>query len=261
MKVKKGKVITITSAKGGIGKTIFITNLAGTYHYLGKKTLLIDLDLYNGGISTLLNLSSAKTIYNLVDDYINNRFSNINDYVVSYSDNLDILPSCKDPRQGSKIEARYIEQIIEIYRSKYEVILIDTNHLPLSTNLLAMDLSDTILYMISNDPLDLANSKSTMAIFQDTGKENIKVILNNSFNINKRYFSTFDIKSVIKANIDYILDKTMFIPNIDKYIMDGKILVLNDKLSFKNDKDKTLLINIAKNLCEDLYEESEQNIN
>lgn len=256
MKVKKGKVITLTSSKGGIGKTIFITNLAGTCDYLGKKTLLIDLDLYTGGISTLLNLNKAKTIYNLVDDFINNRFSNINDYVVAYSDNLDILPSCKDPRQGTKIDPRYIEQIIEIYRSKYEIILIDTNHLPLPSNLLAMDISDTILYMVSNDPLDLANSKSAMAIFKDTGKDNVKVILNNSFDISKKYFSMFDIKSVLRTNIDYVLDNSLYINNIDKYIMDGKILVLNDKLSFKHQKDKDLMISIAKKLCEENDEES-----
>lgn len=258
MKFKKGKVITITSSKGGIGKTIFISNLAGTYDYLKKKTLLIDLDLYTGGIATLLNLKSAKTIYNLVDDVVNNRFSNINDYVVSYSEYLDILPSCKDPRQGTKIEARYIEQIIETYRNKYEVILIDTNHIPLPSNLLAMDLSDVILYMISNDPIDLANSKSTMSIFKDTEKKNVKVILNNSFDLSKKYFSNFDIKNIIGANIDYIIDKSMFITDIDKYIMEGKILVLNNKLSFKNMKDKNLLINMANKLCEDLYEESEQ---
>lgn len=256
MKVKKGKVITLTSSKGGIGKTIFITNLAGTCDYLRKKTLLIDLDLYTGGISTLLNLNKAKTIYNLVDDFINNRFSNINDYVVAYSDNLDILPSCKDPRQGTKIDPRYIEQIIEIYRSKYEIILIDTNHLPLPSNLLAMDISDTILYMVSNDPLDLANSKSAMAIFKDTGKDNVKVILNNSFDISKKYFSMFDIKSVLHTNIDYVLDNSLYINNIDKYIMDGKILVLNDKLSFKHQKDKDLMISIAKKLCEENDEES-----
>ena len=57
---------------------------------------------------------------------------------------------------------------------KYEVILIDTNHIPLPTNLLAMDLSDVILYMISNDPLDIANSKSIMTIFKDTDKKNVK---------------------------------------------------------------------------------------
>ena len=256
MKVKKGKVITLTSSKGGIGKTIFITNLAGTYDYLEKKTLLIDLDLYTGGVSTLLDLAKAKTIYNLVDDFINNRFANIDDYVVKYSENLDILPACKDPRQGAKIAPKYIEQIIEIYRGKYEVILIDTNHIPLPSNLLALDLSDTILYMVSNDPLDLANSKSTMAIFKDTGKDNIKVILNNSFDISKKYFSMFDIKNVLHTNIDYVLDKSLYINDIDKYIMDGKILVLNNKLSFNHQKDKDLMISIAKKLSEDKDEES-----
>ena len=37
MKGIKGKVVAIASSKGGVGKTIFATNLAGVYHYLGKK--------------------------------------------------------------------------------------------------------------------------------------------------------------------------------------------------------------------------------
>ena len=64
MKGIKGKVIAIASGKGGVGKTIFATNLAGVYHHLKKKTLLIDMDLSSGGINVLLNLSNAKTIYN-----------------------------------------------------------------------------------------------------------------------------------------------------------------------------------------------------
>ncbi len=73
MKGMRGKVIAIASAKGGVGKTIFVTNLAGVYHHLKKKVLLIDMDLSSGGINVLLNLSNAKTIYNLADDILNNR--------------------------------------------------------------------------------------------------------------------------------------------------------------------------------------------
>lgn len=250
MKIKKGKIITITSSKGGIGKTIFMSNLAGTFHHLKKKTLLIDLDLYAGGISTLLNLNEKKTIYNLVLDVINNRFDEIDNYVTKYSEYIDILPACKDPRQGSKIEPRFIEQLLNIYAHKYEIVLIDTNHIPLPINLLTMDLSDTILYMVSNDPIDLANSKATMEIFKSTNKDNIKVVLNNSFNLNKKYFSLFDIKSMLGRNVDYVLKESLFIPDIDKYIMEGIILVLNDKLSFNNNKDRDCLINMAKKIGE-----------
>ena len=46
----------------------------------------------------------------------------------------------------------------------------------------------------------------------------------------------------------------MYIPNINNYLMDGKILVLNDKLSFKNNKDRDLLIKMAKDFVGDINE-------
>ena len=80
------------------------------------------MDLACGGISVLLNLNNTKTIYNLADDILNNRFNDTKDYVVSYSDYIDILPSCKDPRQGNKIDLKLIEQIISLYKNNYDLL-------------------------------------------------------------------------------------------------------------------------------------------
>lgn len=250
MKIKKGKVITITSSKGGIGKTIFTLNLAGIFHQLNMKTLIIDLDLYAGGVAVALNLKESKTIYNLVDDILNNHYQEAYDYLSEYNENIYVLPACKDPRQGSKIENRFIEQIINIYKSRFDVILIDTSHVLIDSNIVALDSSDKILYMISNDPIDLANTKSMMAIFNDVEKNNVKVLLNDSFSLDKGYFSLFDIKNIIKHNVDYTLNRTLYIKNIDSYIMDGKILILNKKLSYRDIKDYDRLMLIAKDLIE-----------
>ena len=43
-------------------------------------------------------------------------------------------------------------------------------------------------------------------------------------------YSLFDIKNIIKNNIDYSISKSMYVKNIDKYILDGEILVLSKKL-------------------------------
>ena len=251
MKGIKGKVIAITSGKGGVGKTIFATNLAGVYHHLKKKVLLIDMDLSSGGINVLLNLSNAKTIYNLADDILNNRFKEAGDYVYHYSEFIDILPSCKDPRQGSKIDIKLIEQIITVYKNNYDVVILDTTHIPTAYTLTSLDLADEVLFMITDNLLDLKNSSSMLTILRDIKEDKVKVILNNSCNNEKNYFSKFDIKNIIKHNIDYILPSSMFIPNINKYLMDGKILVLNNHLSFNNKADRELLIRIAEIMAGD----------
>lgn len=252
--MEKNKVISITSAKGGVGKTIFAINLLGVYSYLKKKVLLIDMDLSCGGSGVLLNLSKAKTIYNLFDDILNNRFKNSESYVYHYDEYVDVIPSCKDPRQGNKIDSKVLEQIVSIYKNNYDVILIDTTHVPISSTLVTLDFADLILFMVTDNIQDLKNSGSMLAILKENNKK-VKVILNNSYRYEKNYFSKFDIKSVLKNNIDYQLPNSMYINNINKYLMDGKIPVLNNKLSFNNEKDKNLLVKMAKSLIGDTNEE------
>ena len=46
--------------------------------------------------------------------------------------------------------------------------------------------------------------------------------------------------------VDYILPNSMFIKDINNYLMEGKILVLNSELAFKNERDRDLLIKMAK---------------
>ena len=94
----RGKIISISSVKGGVGKTTTVLNLAGIYYLMGKKVLLVDLDLYAGGIATCLNINSKKDIYTVVDSISNNRFTMLSDYVTHYNSGIDVLPSPKDPR-------------------------------------------------------------------------------------------------------------------------------------------------------------------
>ena len=83
MESKKGKILTITSMKGGVGKTTTVMMLAKIYSKLDKKVLVLDLDLYNGNLAFAYNVKVKNSIYNLCDDMANNRLVNgvSDDYV------------------------------------------------------------------------------------------------------------------------------------------------------------------------------------
>jgi pilus assembly protein CpaE len=254
----RGQSICISSAKGGVGKTITTLNLAGIFEHLNKKVLIIDLDLSGGGINVALNRAFEKTIYNFVDDYNNNRYKNFNDYITKYDEYIDLLPSPKDPRQANKIDSKYIEILIDKALFNYDIVLIDTTHILNEINIVTLDKADDILFLLTNDPLDLKNMKSLLSIFKDAGITKYKIVLNNSCDPYKAYFTLFDIKNIINANIDYTLSSSFYIKNMDSYVMNGEIITLQKRMPTIFNKDYSTLMTIGLDILKEREKEGEE---
>ena len=243
-----GKIISINSVKGGVGKTTLAISLAGIYSLMKKKVLLIDLDLYSGGISTYLDINNKKDIFMLIDSISNNRFTSLNDYIVNYNKNIDVIPSVKDPRLATRIDSKYIKAVFKLAKTEYDIVIVDTNHALDETNLVVLDNVDTSLYVITNDIVDLKNMKSLVSIFKDNEKTNYLTILNNSINQRTDYLSLFDIRTIIRTNIDYTISKSFYIKNINKYLLAGDILTINSSINNTYQRDINNLKKLATNV-------------
>ncbi len=230
MALKKAKMIMVTSVKGGTGKSTMVLNLAGILSSMQLKTIVVDLDLYSGVIAPSLNLTEGSDIYTLCEDMINNRFDQFSNYVRKYNDYIDVLAAPLDPRSVSKVKAKYINIILTRLRMQYDVVLIDTNHIIDQINLVTLDASDVILYVVTNDLMDLRNMKTMASIYKDMSKHNYKIILNEA-RLNNTCYTTYDVKNIIGENIDYIFPKNFYRKNIEDFVYDGKIMTLDKNVS------------------------------
>ena len=257
MNNQKGKIITVSSVKGGVGKTTLTLNLAGLYFLQKKKVLIIDLDLYGGGIATCLNVKNKKDIYMLIDSLSNNTQVSLADYVSKYNNGIDVLASPKDPRDVSKIESKYINKIFDMAKREYDIILVDTNHSLDEVCLVAIDASYNTAFVITNDLVDLKNTKSLLNIFKEMNKTNYKIVLNNSRDTGKDYISLFDIRNMIKDNVDFTISRNFYIRNIDKYVLNGEILTLNKGINRFYAGDIKNMQKLASALISDRLEEGD----
>jgi len=243
--LRKGKVVCITSGKGGVGKTILTANLAGIIESLSKKVLLIDLDLTNGALALTLNTPYKKNICNMLYDIENNTYEDFKEYVVTYDKFIDVLPASTDPRDFNKINHSLINIILEKASFIYDVVLIDMTYILNEINVFALDFCDMALIVTTNCALDLKNVKTLVTLFKNLNIEKYRILLNESVNPLKQYFSFYDIKNIIKSNIDYHISSEFYIPDIEKMIMDGKIITLDMKELKNYQNDYTAFLNIA----------------
>ena len=248
MRKKKGKTLCFFSAKGGVGKSVNIFNLAGIIEQLGKKVLILDMDFYSGSIAISLNKKFDNSVYNLVDDLMNNRYNSLSDYVCKVDNYIDLLPAPKDPRDANKISSKYLVDVINKAKLEYDVVLIDTNHALNDINLTVLDCVDEINFIVTNDPIDLKNMRSLLSVFDSLNYTNFKITLNNSRDPFKNYFSMYDIKHILNQNISYTLSPDMFLKDIEKRIMNGDIISLDKKFASVMSRDYKVFVLMATDL-------------
>jgi flagellar biosynthesis protein FlhG len=62
----KTRIITITSGKGGVGKTNVSVNMALAYARLGKKVVVMDADLGLANVNIMLNMVPRFNLYDMI---------------------------------------------------------------------------------------------------------------------------------------------------------------------------------------------------
>ena len=246
MAIERGKIITITSVKGGVGKTTFTLSLASTYASLKKRVLIIDMDLFSGDMEALLNVDANKNAYTIYEDITNNNFSNLETYITKYNDKIDLIAAPKDPRYAAKMNGNFIDLLFSKVSTRYDVVLVDTNHFLNLVNLTVFDHSDQILYLINNSLMNVKSMRTMISIFQDMKLNKYKVLLYEASNKTKSKINKIDIQTILKDNIDYIVPTTFYIKDIDKYIVDNTIVKYICK--YVNKKDNNVFFKIGKDL-------------
>ncbi len=179
----QGKIVTIFSPKGGTGKTVLATNLGAAFAQSeGKRTLLLDLDLQFGDAAIMLGLEPDKTIFDLVVAPGELDSDKLIGYTVKHPCGLDILPAPLRPEDAELVTESKVGRLLEVARSSYEVIVVDTSPFFHGPMLSTLDRTDELLLVACLDIPTLKNVRLGMQTLEllSFPSNRVRVVLNRA---------------------------------------------------------------------------------
>lgn len=124
LNMPKTRVLSITSGKGGVGKTAVVSNVAVSLARQGKKVLIIDADLGLANVDVVLGISPP---YNL--NHFFNAERTLEEVMVEGPHGIKILPAGSGVQQFTRLDSQHKMRLIEsldALEEQFDVVLIDT---------------------------------------------------------------------------------------------------------------------------------------
>ena len=156
------RVLSITSGKGGVGKTAVVSNVAVSLAKLGKKVLIIDADLGLANVDVVLGLAPP---YNL--NHFFNGERSLEDIMVEGPHGLKILPAGSGVQQFTRLDSQLKMRLIDSLDAldeHFDFVLIDTEA-GISDNVTYFNVAaQDILVVTSPEPTAITDAYALMKL-------------------------------------------------------------------------------------------------
>ncbi|MGE5672770.1 MAG: response regulator [Mycobacterium leprae] len=189
----QGKVITVFSSKGGVGKTTLVSNLAVGLALNGKLSVAaVDLDLEFGVLASMMGVRPKGSLIDLCRLDATITPEQVGHVVARQKESgVDVLAGPPLPHLASEVDGdgradrsrSYVVEMIEALRATHDYVLIDTSVGFREANLIALDKSDLILMVTLPEVPTLETTAKGLDVLLERleyPREKVRLVLNQA---------------------------------------------------------------------------------
>jgi len=219
LRMPQTRVLSITSGKGGVGKTAVVSNVAVALAKQGKKVLIIDADLGLANIDVVLGLSPT---YNLNHFFSGER--TLHEVMVEGPYGLKILPAGSGVQQYTRLDSQLKMRLIESLDAldeQFDVVLIDTEA-GISDNVTYFNVAaQDILVVTTPEPTAITDAYALMKLLSTQYHQKRFLLAVNSVRSPDEGLDVFEKLTMVSGRyLDIFLDYLGCIP-YDKKMHDS----------------------------------------
>jgi len=173
----KGKIVTIYSPKGGTGCTTLAVNLALTLNNEDTRVALVDGNLQFGDVAVFINEQGKNTIIDLAPRAEELDPEIVEEVMLKHAaSGMHVLAAPSRPEYAEKVSSSQFLKVLEYLRQMYAYVVVDTAALLTDVTLAAIDISDLIVLVTTQDIPSIKNCRLFLDLLQTLGIERDRVL-------------------------------------------------------------------------------------
>jgi flagellar biosynthesis protein FlhG len=174
-----GKVLAITSGKGGVGKTFVSANLAAALARRGLRVLVLDADLGLANLDVVLNLYPKSTLHDVFTGK-----AKLEEAIIKAPGGFSVLLAGSGMVEYSRLTPEVRDEFLRVMESlvpNYDVVLLDTGAGISDVVLFAVSLASEVLLVVTPEPTSLTDAYATIKVLVGQQKrQTIRMIVNQT---------------------------------------------------------------------------------
>ena len=180
--IPKGKIVTVYSPKGGTGCTTIAVNLALTLHNEDTRVALVDGNLQFGDVAVFVNEQGKNTIIDLAPRAEELDPEIVEEVMIKHaSSGLHVLVAPSRPEYAEKVSSGQFSRVLEYLKQIYSYVVLDSASLLTDVTLAAIDVSDLIVLVSTQDIPSIKNCRLFLDLSQTLGIDRERIL----FTINR----------------------------------------------------------------------------
>lgn len=158
-----GKIIVITSGKGGVGKTTTAVNLGAAINYLGSEVLVVDANLSTPNVG--IHMNSPEVPINL--NHVLLKKADPHEAVYEHESGMKIMPSSLSVNELKRVKLEKLKHLKEDLSKLAEYVIIDSSAGlgPEATS--ALELADEIVIVTNPELPAITDALKTIKIAEE----------------------------------------------------------------------------------------------
>jgi flagellar biosynthesis protein FlhG len=191
-----GKVLAVTSGKGGVGKTFVSANLAAALARRGLRVLVLDADLGLANLDVVLNLYPKVTLHDVFTGK-----AKLEEAVIRAPGGFSVLLAGSGMVEYSRLTPEVRDEFLRVMSGlvpHYDIVLLDTGAGISDVVLFAVSLASEVLVVATPEPTSLTDAYATIKVLVGQQKrQTVRMVINQTARLGDGRAITLQLQQVL----------------------------------------------------------------